>query len=80
MFDFPTEDLLPQERAAFATHLLYSGQPLKTVELAERLGLTRQGAWRLLTKIAHVVPIYQDKEGYWLLLSRTRYCGEQNAP
>lgn len=55
-----------QERAALAYHFLLQA-PMTTRDLADRLNMSRQGAWALLTTISRVVAIYYD-DGQWRLL------------
>jgi hypothetical protein len=63
------DDLKSQERAALVTYHLSIGRTYTTYEVADLVGLTRQGAWAMLTTISRVVPIYCDSEGKWSLLS-----------
>ncbi|NLX42133.1 MAG: hypothetical protein GXY79_01490 [Chloroflexi bacterium] len=53
-----------QERAALAVVWLNDGAQLTTAELAERLGMTWGGAWRLMHRLARVLPIDQE-DGRW---------------
>jgi len=55
------DELLPTERVAIVVRLLFrEGQALTSAEIAIRVGLTRRGAWRMMTKLSRVLPIYQD--------------------
>ena len=45
------------ERVAMITFLLCSGRRFRTAEIAALMGLTRQGAYAQLSRIARVVPL-----------------------
>lgn len=45
------------ERVAVVTARLVRGEFGTTLEIAEWVGLTRSGAWEMLTKIARVLPV-----------------------
>ena len=59
----PESEMVALERGALALWLLMQA-PYSTQSMAERLGLSRQGARWLLTTISRVVPIYYH-EGLW---------------
>lgn len=59
----------PTERAAKLTHLLASGERLTTEQAAEAVGVSVRSAERTLFLMSRVVPIYQDDDGSWLLIS-----------
>ena len=54
------------ERVAMITFLLCSGRRFRTAEIAALMGLTRQGAYAQLARIARVVPVVLDG-GEWFL-------------
>ena len=54
------------ERVAMITFLLCSGRRFRTAEVAALMGLTRQGAYAQLARIARVVPVVLDG-GVWFL-------------
>ena len=54
------------ERVAMITFLLCSGRRFRTAEVAALMGLTRQGAYAQLARIARVVPVVLDG-GEWFL-------------
>ena len=54
------------ERVAMMTFLLCSGRRFRTAEVAALMGLTRQGAYAQLARIARVVPVVLDG-GEWFL-------------
>ena len=54
------------ERVAMITFLLCSGRRFRTAEIAALMGLTRQGAYAQLARIARVVPVVLDS-GEWFL-------------
>ena len=49
------------------TFLLCSGRRFRTAEIAALMGLTRQGAYGQLSKIARVVPLALEG-GEWFLV------------
>ncbi len=64
-------ELSPTERVWLAAWLLLQS-PMSTREIAERLGVQRQVAWRILSIGSRVVPVWFDKEqGVW-------HCGCNN--
>lgn len=52
-------DYNAQMRAAMVTLLLITGHRLTTAEIAQRVGLTRRGARRLMLNVSLVLPITQ---------------------
>ena len=54
-------DMGCQERAALALWLVMQ-RPQTTGSLAQRLGMTREGARVMLGKLARTVPIYFDED------------------
>jgi hypothetical protein len=62
-------DRTPEERAALVVWHLSHGDAFRTSEAARMTGLTWGGAERLLGAISRVIPIYQDDEGMWQVLS-----------
>lgn len=59
-----TDDLVITERAALVAFWLAQGARWSTQQVAERTGLTRQGALRLMNTMARVVPIVLN-DGAW---------------
>jgi len=57
------------ERAAYITDAFNAGERLRTADVAERCGVTRQGAYRLLDAISGVVPLLLVG-GVWQRLPR----------
>ncbi len=55
------------ERTAMIVFLLCEGRRFRTAEVARLMGLTRQGAYGQLAKIARVVPLATDG-GEWFLV------------
>ena len=65
----PGELLLSQKAALVAYHLAL-GEGLRTFQVAEMIGLSRQQAWVLLSHMSQCIPIYMD-HGVWLMLDGT---------
>ena len=61
-------DLVPQERAALVMWHLTRGASLTTFQVAELTGISRQGAWAMLMRLARVTPIYCNEQGNWALI------------
>ena len=57
------------ERVAMITFLLCSGRRFRTAEIAALMGLTRQGAYAQLSRIARVVPLILVG-GEWFLVQQ----------
>jgi hypothetical protein len=58
-------ELIPTERIALVAAALALGGTVTTTFLAAELGITRSGAWRLLTKVSRVLPITSDDDERW---------------
>ena len=58
------DDYTAQERAALITLEIFAGAELTTAEIAQRVGVTYQGARAMMDKISRVVPVYVDN-GLW---------------
>ena len=58
--------MVTTERVAMITFLLCSGRRFRTAEVAALMGLTRQGAYAQLSRIARVVPLVLV-DGMWFL-------------
>lgn len=63
-------DLTAQERAALVTFQILEGAQMTTGEIAQQVGVTPQGAWHMMQRVARVVPLYQDA-GRWRRLDDT---------
>ena len=60
----------PTLRTAAAVLLLTSGQPIRTRQLSERLGISDRGARYLVSRLSTLLPIvYDDGAGVWRLLT-----------
>jgi hypothetical protein len=55
------------ERVAMITFLLCNGRRFRTAEIAQFLGLSRQGAYAQLSRMARVLPLVLD-ENEWQLV------------
>ena len=55
------------ERVAMITFLLCSGRRFRTAEIAQFLGLSRQGAYAQLSRMARVLPLVLS-ENEWQLV------------
>lgn len=64
--DTNQRDYLPTERASLVTSWLRDGQQLSTNEIAQRTGISRYSAWKMLHRLARVVPIYRTQQGLWM--------------
>ena len=62
-------DLLAQEKAAIVVWKLAQGAALLTSEISDLTGMSRQGAWAMMTTISRVIPIWCDSEGKWRVAS-----------
>jgi len=60
----------PTLRAAAATLLLSTGQPIRTRQLSEKLGISDRGARYLVSRLSTLLPIiFDDDAGAWRLLT-----------
>ena len=60
-----TSDYVTTERVGVVVWLLAAGRAMSTAEVADMTGTTRNGAWRLLSKLCRVLPLYLDDDGIW---------------
>lgn len=60
-------DYTAQEKAALITWHLAHGEGMQTRDVAKMAGLTMPGAWYLMQRLARVIPIYQDGQGFWVV-------------
>lgn len=63
---FP-EEMCATERVAFIVWLLMRGWRPTTRELAERCGISWEGARLLMQKVGRVLDVRQDSDGRWKL-------------
>ncbi len=63
------EEMVVTERVAIIMRDLMSGQRLTTQDVVNRTGIDRTGAYRMLVKIARVLPLAYEK-GAWFMLSK----------
>lgn len=56
-------DYSPRERAALTAWWLAAGEQFTCRELAERFGVGRICAWKILTSLARVLPIGRNRSG-----------------
>ena len=62
------QELVPQERAALVMWHLTRNIGLTTFQVAKLTGITRQGAWAMMMRLARVTPIYCNEQGNWELI------------
>jgi len=66
--NLPIYDIEPTEsttiRTAVVVVLLMVGRRLKTAEVAEMTGMSREGAYRLMCKISSVMTLTLDDDGW----------------
>ena len=55
------------ERVGLVVWHLAHGEAMQTRNVAALTGLTMPGAWYLMTRLARVIPIYQDEQGFWVV-------------
>ena len=61
---YDNEPIYPTERVGLAVYWLAQGGEFTPKELAARLGVTRHGAYQMLTKLSRTLPIVDDG-GVW---------------
>lgn len=64
----------PSERVAVIVLALARGRGLTTRQAAELTGLNKRSAFDLLCRISRVLPICQDEQRLWYLISEDPEC------
>ena len=59
-------ELNTTQRIAFVVFSIMIGESFTSAELAERLDMSRQGAWAMMTKLSLILPIYQNDDNVWV--------------
>ena len=62
--------MVSRERAAKIDFMFAEGHALTTSQVADLVGLTYDGARKLLQVVTRVIPIYQDDSGLWRRLDK----------
>lgn len=57
----PDNEYTTTERVAIVAHLLATGEQLTTADVANLVGVTRCGAWEMLSKLSRVLPLVQER-------------------
>ena len=60
-------DTTTTERVGMAGALLYRGGAWPTRRIAERLGLSYAGAWAMMARLARVLPLALEADGWRLV-------------
>jgi hypothetical protein len=60
-------DLTAQERSAIVIWFLARGHSFTTLEIAALTGLTRQGAWMMMDRLARQLPLSLEHSRWRLL-------------
>ncbi len=55
---------VPTERTAIVVWMLAKGRRMKTSEVADLTGVTRQGAYEIMARISRVLPVVQIDESW----------------
>lgn len=64
----PQDEFIPTERIALVVYLLAQGECFTTRQIANRVGITPDGASLLLRKASRVIPLAEYR-GVWSLLA-----------
>lgn len=62
-----TAELTAQERSAIVIWFLARGHSFTTLEIAALTGLTRQGAWQMMDRLARQLPLALEHSRWRLL-------------
>lgn len=62
-------DMTSQERVAVVIWALAHGEGLRTRDIQQMTGLTKDGAIKMMHCLSRVIPIYQDDERFWVVLA-----------
>lgn len=65
------EELIPTERVALIVYGLTVGGTVTTAQVAQMTGITHSGAWRMLNKLARVLPLAEEDGRWYLIASRS---------
>lgn len=68
--DPKSEKLTPIERTMYVKRLLERQHRIRTCDVARELGMTWDGAYKLLCRLSgdEETPLTQDDESFWVLL------------
>ena len=65
-------DLTIRERTAIVVFAIAEGREYTTGEIAQKINVTRQGAWAILCAVSRILPFFQDEEsGKWQRVNTT---------
>lgn len=59
----------PTERAAYITYMLARGKALTAAEVARRTNITERGAQKMMARLSRTLPLYQDADYQWRILT-----------
>lgn len=58
-----TDSLVTTERVAIVAWKLAAGASPTTSEIAAMVGISRSGAWEMMSRLSRVLPIHQVRNG-----------------
>lgn len=75
MLDLADEELITTERIAITVYTLCQGGTVTPHFVAETIGITPNGAWRMLSKLSRVLPLTEEDGHWWLIAPRASEIG-----
>lgn len=75
MVDPKEDELITTERIAITVYALCQGGTVTTHYVADSVGITPSGAWRMLSKLSRVLPMTEEGGRWWLIDQRASEIG-----
>lgn len=69
------EELIVTERIAITVYALCQGGTVTPHYVAETVGITPNGAWRMLSKLSRVLPLTEENGRWWLIAQQASEMG-----
>jgi len=75
MVDPVEDEYIVTERIAITVYTLCLGGTVTTHDVAGSVGITPNGAWRMLCKLSRVLPLTEDAGRWWLIAPQASEIG-----
>lgn len=75
MTDMPDDELIVTERIAITVYVLCQGGTVTPHYVANAVGITPNGAWKMLSKLSRVLPLTEENGRWWLIAPQASEIG-----